>query len=353
MFLTRRSFLWASGAALGAGALAEHLGPEPAREPQGLLVDCHVHLFGVGDAESGCYLSPRQRQHPNFRLLRSLLEIEDAKGPLDELYVARLVAMLRGSSIRRAVVLGQDGRYDDRGRFDREATGVYVPNEWVLRVCERHPEQLVPGGSINPQRADALDELERVAARGVRLLKIHPPIQAVDPGDRRYERFYRRAAELGVAISVHTGSEHQAEITSTQYCSPARLELALDQGCTAIAAHSGMCNFFDPEDFFADLLRMIRSYPRFYCETSVLGTLGRFRCIPMLLEEPEVVARLLHGSDFPFPSHALIHAPRLRPSTTLALCAEENLIERDYRLKLELGIPAEVFERTAQVLSIK
>ncbi|MBL8901416.1 MAG: amidohydrolase [Planctomycetes bacterium] len=353
MFLTRRSFLMASGAALGMGGVAELLGPRPAREPQGLLVDCHVHLFGVGDADNGCFLSARQRAHPNFRLLRSLLDIEDAHGPLDELYVARLVAMLRSSSLQRAVVLGQDGRYDAQGRFDREATGVYVPNDWVLTVCERHPDLLIPGGSINPQRADALDEVERLAARGVRLLKIHPPIQAVDPGERRFEGFYRRCAELGVAISVHTGTEHQAEITSTAHCSPARLELALDQGCTAIAAHSGMCNFFDPEDFFADLLRMIRRYPRLYCESSVLGTLGRFRCIPQLLEEPEVVARLLHGSDFPFPSHALVHAPRLRPSATLALSSERNLLERDYRLKLELGVPAEVFERTARVLSIK
>jgi predicted TIM-barrel fold metal-dependent hydrolase len=350
VFLTRRSFLLASGAALGAGGLAEVLGPPPPRQPEGPLLDCHVHLFGLGDGGSGCFLSPRQQRHVNFRLLRALLSSDEGAGSLDDLYVARLAAMLRASSVRRAVLLAQDGRYDAQGRLDRDATPVYVPNDWVLAVCARHPELFLPGASINPWRADAHDELERVAARGVRLLKIHPPVQAVDPGERRFARFYRRCAELSVIVSVHTGPEHQAEIAGTQHCSPARLELALEQGCTAIAAHAGMSNFFDPEDFFADLLAMVRRHPRFYCETSVLGTLGRFRCLPWLLREPEIVARLLHGSDFPFPAHALIHAPRLRPSTTLALCAERNLIERDYRLKLALGVPAAVFERTAALL---
>jgi hypothetical protein len=42
---------------------------------------------------------------------------------------------------------------------------------------------------------------------------------------------------------------------------------------------------------------------------------------------------------------------RLRPSQVLRLAAERNLLERDYQLKLALGVPAEVFERGAQVLA--
>ena len=350
MVLTRRAFLGAGGAALGAGALWEALAPAaPAREPKPPVIDCHVHLFGVGDGGSGCFLSPRQQAHPNFALLKALLGIR-GDAPMDEQYVGALLAMLRASSLHKAVLFAQDGRYDAAGRFDRDATSVYVPNDWVLTVCARDPARLIPCASINPLRADALDELERVAARGVRILKIHPPIQAVDPGEPRFARFYQRCADLRVIVTVHTGPEHQAEITSTQHCSPARLQLALEQGCTVIAAHSGMSNFFDPEDFFADLLAMVRRHPRLWCETAVLGTLGRFRCIPRLLSEPEIVARLVHGSDFPFPALGLIHAHRLKPGTTLALCAEPNLIERDYRLKLALGVPPEAFERAATLL---
>ena len=39
---------------------------------------------------------------------------------------------------------------------------------------------MIPCVSINPQRADAIVELERCAAKGAKVLKIHPPIQGVD-----------------------------------------------------------------------------------------------------------------------------------------------------------------------------
>jgi hypothetical protein len=42
---------------------------------------------------------------------------------------------------------------------------------------------------------------------------------------------------------------------------------------------------------------------------------------------------------------------RLPPTTTLRLATETNLIERDYRLKLALGIPAHVFTRGAKLLA--
>jgi predicted TIM-barrel fold metal-dependent hydrolase len=226
-----------------------------------------------------------------------------------------------------------------------------VPNDWVLRVCARRPDRLIPCVSINPRRKDALDELERCASAGARVVKIHPPIQDVDPGDRRFAPFYRRCADRRVIVLVHTGAEHAAAIVGTQHCSPARLATALEEGCIAIAAHSGMSNFFDPEDFFADLLAMVRRYPRFYCETAVLGAAARFRAIPRLLAEPEVVARLLHGSDFPFPSNALTRALALPPATLLELLSERNLLERDFRLKLALGVPPEVFTRAAGLLA--
>ena len=144
MFLTRRSFLAASGAALGGGALWQWLGPAaPAREPRAPVIDLHVHLFGVGDGGSGCFLSPRQQRHPNFRVLRRLLGVRDGR-PMDEQYVDALLAMLRASSVHKAVLFAQDGRYDAAGRFDREATSVYVPNDWVLAVCARDPQRLIP-----------------------------------------------------------------------------------------------------------------------------------------------------------------------------------------------------------------
>jgi predicted TIM-barrel fold metal-dependent hydrolase len=350
--LTRRRFLALTGAAGAFLAGKEALGalgaPPPA--PRGPVVDLHVHLFGAGDQGTGCFLGKAQREHVNYRFFRALLGLEE-NGRADLDYVQVLLRQLDASSLDQAVLLGQDARYDANGVADFEQTPFYVPNDWVFAVCAQRPGRLLPCPSINPSRRDARDELERCAARGARILKIHPPIQAVDPGEKRFAPFYRRCAELGVRVLVHTGPEHAARITGTQHCSPARLATALEEGCIAIAAHSGMANFFDREDFFADLLAMVRRYPRFYCETAVLGSSGRVKTLPRLLAEPEIVARLIHGSDWPFPSNAAVHWWRLRPSQVLRLAAERNLLERDYQLKLALGVPAEVFERGAQVLA--
>jgi len=44
----------------------------------------------------------------------------------------------------------------------------------------------------------AVTELERVAAKGIKVLKLHPPTQKFDPDDPRVLTLVRRAGELGV-----------------------------------------------------------------------------------------------------------------------------------------------------------
>lgn len=82
-----------------------------------------------------------------------------------------------------------------------------------------------------------------------------------------------------------------------------------------------------------------------------LASMLRWRNIPRLLTFPEILERLLHASDFPFPSNALVFWNRLSPGRLLALLSERNLVERDFRLKQALGLPAEVFERGARLLA--
>lgn len=225
-----------------------------------------------------------------------------------------------------------------------------MPNDYLLDVCERYPDLFVPCVSINPRRRDWSDELGRCAARGARVLKIHPPTQDVDPADKRFKPFYRSCATFGIIVMVHTGTEHSAEIVGHETCDPARLALALDQGCTVIAAHSGMSNTFDREDFFPSLVEMIGRFENLYCDTAVLASMLRWRVISRLLDTPAVLERLLHASDFPFPSNALVFWNRLTSSKLRGLLVERNLIERDYRLKQALGLPTEVFERASKRL---
>jgi predicted TIM-barrel fold metal-dependent hydrolase len=346
--LTRRALLGGLGAA--AALACARGGSRPVREPAGPLIDFHVHLFGVGDGGTGCHLSAGQRRHVNYRYLLALLGLAD-NGRMDRDYADALVLQLRASAVTKAVLLAQDCRYDASGRPDLARTSFFVPNDYLFEVARREPDLFIPCVSVNPRRRDALDELTRCAALGARILKIHPPTQDVDPGERRFAGFYRKCAELGVIVMVHTGTEHAAAVVGHEFSDPARLVLPLEEGCTVVAAHAGMGSFFDREDFFPNLVAMVAKYPRLYCDTAILASTLRWRNVPRLLASPEVLARTLHASDFPFPSNALVFWNRLAPATLLALLSERNLFERDWRLKQALGMPPEVFERAAQLLA--
>ncbi|MBI3933815.1 MAG: amidohydrolase family protein [Acidobacteria bacterium] len=349
--MTRRQFLITSGvaaiAATGANSTAAQV-PTVA-EPSGPIVDFHVHLFGVGDGGTGCYISGKQRRHITYPFFTRLMRLRE-NGRMDEDYLQRLVAMLRASSVQKAVLLAQDSRYDAQGMPDKENTSFYVPNDYLFRTVARFPELFIPCVSINPKRRDALEELDRCAELGARVLKIHPPIQDVDPGEARFRPFYRRCAESKIIVMVHTGTEHAAETVGDQFSDPSRLVSALEEGCIVIASHSGFGSLIDMEDFFPNLLPLVRRFPNFYCDTAALAITFRLRSLPKLLREPEILERTLHASDVPFPSSPMVFWHRLSYGKLFELATEENLFERDYRLKLALGVPAAVFERSALLL---
>jgi hypothetical protein len=73
-------------------------------------------------------------------------------------------------------------------------------NDALLALAKKHPA-MVPIATVHPyDAAAALDELQRVAGLGVRMLKIHPHTQRFDPADARVLALVRRAGELGVVV---------------------------------------------------------------------------------------------------------------------------------------------------------
>ena len=352
MRMSRRHFVCSSLGALAGCSHSTAVNPDSiAVKSVPPVIDFHAHLFGIGDGGTGCYISPKQKQKASYPFFMRLLGLSE-NGRFDEDYVQRIVGQLRRSSVSRAVLLAQDCRYDRAGKRDWPKTDVFVPNDYVLNVAKRFPDLFIPCISINPTRRDAITELERATEQGARVLKIHPPIQCVDPGASGFRPFYRKCAERGVIVMVHTGTEHSAEICDSDYSAPRRLVTALEEGCIVVAAHSGMNAFFDKEDFFPQLLPLVRRFPNFYCDTAVLGDKFRWRDLPRLIGSSEVLARTIYGSDTPFPSNPLVFWNRVGPSKLLTLLSETNLFERNYRLQQAVGLPSEVFERGAQVLSL-
>lgn len=357
MKIDRRSFLLRLGggsAMLALGALRQ---PRPTALPKDVpLVDFHAHLFGVGDSASGCVLHDCQRRHWTFGYLKRLLGIREP-GPqggasIDEQLVQRLVEHARAASIDRVVLQAWDGRYTD-GELDlAKTTSLYVPNRYLFQVVRQHPDLFMACASINPRRADALEELESCAEQGARMVKIHPPTMDVDPSAPAFIPFYRLCRERNIILMVHTGTEHAADVVGFANCDPLKLIPALRVGCTVVAAHAGFGQFHDREDFYPSFERMVSQYPNLYGDTSILGSMMRWRNIPRLLKNPIARSRMIFGTDYPFASNALVFWNRLRPLTLLALCAERNLFERDLQLKRHLGLPASHFRLGAELLGL-
>ena len=255
------------------------------------------------------------------------------------------------SGLDGAAILGQDAVYDHLGQPDWNRTSFYVPNDYVFAVASRHSQTMIPCPSINPDRADALDEVARCHARGARLFQIHPPTQGVDVADRKHLRFFRRCTELNMAVLVHTGHEHSAPVIDRHLAGPRRLEFALDQGCTIVACHAGTGWTTDTPDQLPEFVALLRRYPKLWGDTAVLGSTGRVRDFGRLLDNPFVRDRLLHGSDFPFPVNPSAFRARIGDEAAERIGSERNWLKKDLDLKEALGIGLASARRAYQVAS--
>lgn len=319
--------------------------------PARRTLDIHVHLLGIGDNGSSCRLVQEASEGSRFEYLSGRLRLRDRATTIDEGYVLALAEQIEKSGLDKAVVLAQDAVYDDGGQADWGKTPFYVPNDYLFDVVARYPRWMIPCISINPQRADAIPELERCVAKGAKILKIHPPIQGVDLADaKRYAPFFRRCADLQVIVMVHTGHEHSAPIFDIELANPKRLVVALDQGCTVIACHCGTGWQTDHPDMLPDFLEMLRQHKNLWGDTSVLGSAGRVRDFQRLLADHEASERLLHGSDFPFPASPLAFADILGAKQAARLQAIENSLEQDLALKVALKIGRTSAERAYRLI---
>jgi predicted TIM-barrel fold metal-dependent hydrolase len=338
MELDRRRFLAAGLASpwlvAGNASAAQQEARPPASEN---TLDLHIHLFGIGDAGSGCRLSERIREGLLFQMLEWKLGIRKQAKTGDQGYERVLAELLEKSGVERGLILAQDAVYGPNGKPDWERTHFYVPNDYLLDVVGRHSARMLPCVSINPDRADAIDELERCVERGAPALKIHPPTQGVDLADKKHATFFRRCAELGIVVMVHTGHEHSAPIVDAQLARPGKLELALTQGCTVVACHCGTGWPGEKPDMLPEFLAMVRKYPRLWGDTAILGTAARVIDVLRLMDDEAAVSRLLHGSDFPFPSQPLAFATKIGLKKAYRLQRTTNPIQQDLALKEALG----------------
>ena len=81
-----------------------------------------------------------------------------------------------------------------------------VRNDEIAEVAAANADVLIPFGSVDPHRPDAVDEVRRlVAEHDIRGFKFHPNIQAFFPNDEDFYPLYEAIQEAGVPALFHTG----------------------------------------------------------------------------------------------------------------------------------------------------
>jgi predicted TIM-barrel fold metal-dependent hydrolase len=228
-----------------------------------------------------------------------------------------------------------------------------IPHGWVFRVCRAHPE-LLPGPSVNPLRRDALDRLEECIENGAVLLKWLPSTQGIDPADPAHRPFYRRMAEAGLPLLVHSGgSENTFAEVDPSLKDLERIRLPLSLGVPVIVAHLAAPVPFRRDPDQTPLLRaLMAEFPHLWTDNSGMNNPARSATLGRLAADPELAARTLHGSDFPVPVNAVWHLRRLGPRRVASLERIRNPLQREIAIKRALGTPDGVLARAAKVLPL-
>lgn len=322
----------------------------------GKILDCHVHTAGLGQKGSGCFISKPLRDSYKFPLYLKAFGVteEELLQQGDAIVMERISARLAGSrTVGAAVILAMDGVVGADGMLDSARTQMFIPDSFVAAETSRHAN-LRFGASVNPRRKDAVERLKKAKAGGALLVKWIPSIMDIDPADSVHIPFYLAMKELGLPLLTHTGTENSFLEAKDSLCDPFRLELPLGLGLTVIAAHVGTPGKSKGQDNMERALIMMSRHPNLYADISSLTQLNKLGYMSRVLPRAEIKGRLIYGTDFPLietllvsPWYYTFRAPfsRLRQAAR-----ETNPWDRDVALKRALGVPEDVFAKSALLL---
>ena len=283
------------------------------------MVDTHVHLAGQEEALTGCWLHADWRRHSSplrrlrYDLFMGAAGVTQDVGS-DARYVSRLLERHRAAHPQgRLLLLAFDTFVDELGLEDRGLSAMYIPNEAVLDLAERHDEVLACC-SIHPYRRDALERLHAAAARGAVAVKWLPGVQGIDPAAPQCLPFFDAMAELGLPLITHAGEETALSFVSQEELgNPLRLRAALERGVRVVIAHAGSLGEVSDLDAAPgrrgtiscfDAFRRLFAEPRWerslFADISALTFINRSgEPLKTMLAASHWHHRLVNGSDYP------------------------------------------------------
>jgi len=289
---------------------------EPAR-----LIDHHTHIAGIGTSNTGAFINSRMRSwahpfhHLKFKVYLSAAGVKDVENA-DAQLVQRLAGLIKHTPHHgKHRLLAFDKNYRPDGSLNLEKTEFYVPNEYVFSLAQQNPELFVPNISVHPYRPDALQELEKWAGRGARIVKWLPNAMGIDPSYPRCDPFYEKMRELNLILLSHGGEEKAVQAKEDQKLgNPLLLRRALDHGVKVIVAHcAGLGENEDLDDrhkrlrsnfdFFMRLMEDKKYEGLVFGEISAMTQFNRCGMpLTTIIDREDLHERLVNGSDYPLPA---------------------------------------------------
>jgi predicted TIM-barrel fold metal-dependent hydrolase len=80
-----------------------------------------------------------------------------------------------------------------------------IPNDEILDAARARPDVVIPFGSVDPARPDAVARVRDLVAAGVAGFKFHPNLQEFFPNDRAVYPLYEAIADAGLPALFHSG----------------------------------------------------------------------------------------------------------------------------------------------------
>ncbi|NRA68067.1 MAG: amidohydrolase family protein [Pseudobacteriovorax sp.] len=319
-------------------------------------IDVHMNLAGVGTRGSGCKTSSEFRRRYSFIFYRLLHKISRKKleTSADQDWAELVAKTVRESKeVDYGVVLGFDKVYDENGKHLPRFDQMVVPADWVFEVCNSYKE-LLPCPGLHPYRLDALDALDELAEKKAVCIKWLPPAQNIDASKPQLVPFYKKLADSGIPLLVHTGTEKtfKTQKISRDYIDIARLALPLEHGVKIIAAHSATGVIGTGEMNQRNLLRqMLADFPNLWVDNSGICNPGRFFNLIPLTKCPDILERTIYGSDFPVPCNAFYYLKDFGARKVFELERIRNIIDRDIAIKRRAGYQEETITNAPKVLA--
>jgi uncharacterized protein len=237
-----------------------------------MIVDCHTHV-GERSHFSDKFVGDMVRAWgPQANPARSLDEHRAAVADVDH-----------------AIVLA----------FAAPRIGFDVPNDYVAEYVATDPGKLIGFASVHPEAPDAVADLERAVALGLRGLKLAPTYQGFDPLGPAAMAVYEAAQDLGLPIMWHQGTTFVRE-AELRYALPVQIdEVAIKYpDLRIVIAHLG-------HPWIDDALVVVRKHHHVYADVSALYP-RPWQLYTGLVSAVEygVAHKLLYGTDWPFAHHA-------------------------------------------------